>query len=130
MPLSERIARFARIHRVRALFSSNSMVPGKLLRATPPGRFRGSALKWLPPILLWIAALLSFGKVFAALPGRINHYDFSLYYVSALELREHVDPYTADVSSLGDKLGFEVRPLVHAVDSPSFLVFFEPLTLL
>src|ERR1700692_2624938 len=110
MPFNDR---FARIRRSLALFPSNSIVSGELLRPTPQGRFAGAAPKWPLPILLWIAALMSFGKVFAALPRRINHYDFSLYYLSALELREHANPYNADLSSLGDKLGFEVRPLVH-----------------
>src|SRR5262249_13951029 len=41
-----------------------------------------------------------------------------------------LDPYTMNLSALGDRLGLETGPLIHAADTPTFLLCFEPLTLL
>jgi hypothetical protein len=61
---------------------------------------------------------------------RVNQWDFSHYYLSSLILRQGLDPYTTDLTPLGDRLGMQTGEINRAGYPPTFLLCFEPLTLL
>ncbi len=48
----------------------------------------------IPITILCAAALLKAYLVFSILPTRVKDWDFDLYYVSALALRQNQSPYT------------------------------------
>ncbi len=62
--------------------------------------------------------------------GRANQIDFSHYYVSALAMRQGIDPYVTDLTPLATSLGLDVAEMNHATYPPTFVLCFEPLTLL
>ncbi len=78
--------------------------------------------------ILWLAALVHLSITAAELPGRATRFDFSIYYASALALREGLDPYRTALAQVGAPLGLEIAPIEHATDPPPFLICFEPLT--
>jgi hypothetical protein len=78
--------------------------------------------------LIWLAALWRFISAFLALPSLAHRLDFANYYDSALALRSGLDPYTANLTSIGNRVGFETGPLIHASETPAFLLCFETLT--
>jgi len=70
---------------------------------------------------------------FTFLPGlaaRANQFDFSHYYVSALAMRQGIDPYLTDLTPLATSLGLKINEINHATYPPTFVLCFEPLTLL
>jgi hypothetical protein len=96
-----------------------------------PISIEGLALALTRPIpitILCAAALLKACLVFSILPTRVKDWDFDLYYVSALALRENQNPYTVDYKALAARLGIAVTPDWKSHDTPTLLVFFEPLT--
>ena len=82
----------------------------------------------IPVAILCAAALLKAYLVFSILPTRVKDWDFDLYYVSALALRENQNPYTVDYKALAARLGIAVVPDWRSHDTPTLLVVFEPLT--
>ncbi len=78
--------------------------------------------------LVWLAALSKFIRAFTNLPPLADRLDFVNYYDSALALRLGIDPYTADLTTIGNRLGVETGPHIHASETPAFLLCFEPLT--
>lgn len=56
--------------------------------------------------------------------------DFSMYYTSALALRQGLNPYTTNIIPMAARLGLHITAVPHANDPPTFLLCFEPLTLL
>src|SRR5260370_38347487 len=62
------------------------------------------------------------------MPGRWHRRDFSNYYESAWALRRNIDPYSTNLTPIGTQLGLETNWLVHASETPPFLICFEPLT--
>jgi hypothetical protein len=80
--------------------------------------------------LVWIVALIALGSIVAGLPAHANQIDFSHYYTSALLLREGVDPYQIDLTTKANELGLNVDINPRATYPPTFLLCFEPLTLL
>lgn len=64
------------------------------------------------------------------MPARSNRWDFSIYYLSGLVLREGHNPYTTDFRPLADKLGLEAGVIQHATDPPTYLLAIEPLSLM
>jgi hypothetical protein len=79
--------------------------------------------------LVWCAALWKFVRAFLSLPPLAHRLDFVNYYDSALAIRTGLDPYTANLTAIGHRLGLETGPLIHAADTPAFLLCFAPLTL-
>jgi hypothetical protein len=79
-------------------------------------------------VSLWIAAVYKFVLAFLTLPPLAHRLDFVCYYDSALALRMGLDPYTSNLSAIGNRFGFETGPLIYGVDTPFFLLLFEPLT--
>ncbi len=56
--------------------------------------------------------------------------DFSVYYASGFLLRHGVNPYMADLAATAHRLGLETGYISQATDPPTFLLMFEPLTLM
>ncbi len=79
--------------------------------------------------LIWFAALFRLVGAFTSLPPLAHRLDFANYYDCALAMRQGLDPYTIDLTAIGNRLGLETGPLIHAADTPLFLLCFEPLTL-
>jgi hypothetical protein len=80
-------------------------------------------------VLLWIAALWKFVSALLTLPPLAHRLDFVCFYDSALALRLGLNPYTTNLAAVGNRFGLETGPLIHAVDTPVFLLLIEPLTL-
>ena len=99
--------------------------------ATVP-TFRSGWVSFLKPISIWLLALgLVYGLVFLRdLPARANQIDFSHYYVSALAMRQGIDPYTTDLKPLASSLRLDIAEMNHGTYPPTFILCFEPLTLL
>jgi len=81
---------------------------------------------------IWVAALAAAYSLslLLDLPERANQIDFSHYYASALAMRQGVDPYTINLTSLVKSLGLDVAEMNFGTYPPTFLLCFEPLTLL
>ncbi len=79
---------------------------------------------------LWAAVAIGLVILIRAMPGRATKWDYSIYYSSALAMREGMNPYTADLTPLAHSLGFELDQINHATDPPTFVMCFVPLTLL
>ncbi|HTY56841.1 MAG TPA: glycosyltransferase family 87 protein [Candidatus Binataceae bacterium] len=75
--------------------------------------------------LLYAASLLN-----TMVTWRSNRLDFSHYYVSSLMMRQGADPYLDDIKPVATSLGLDVRTITLATYPPTFLLCFEPLTLL
>lgn len=77
-------------------------------------------------VLLCIGTLMHVGVAVAQSATRRHQWDFSHYYVSALAMRNGVNPYATDLRPLGQQIGLE--GIARATDTPFFLLCFEPLT--
>jgi hypothetical protein len=91
---------------------------------------RFAAATGQPAILavVWICALLVLIGTLTKMPDQWHRRDFSNYYESAWALRHGIDPYSTNLTPIGAQLGLETNWLVHASETPPFLVCFEPLT--
>src|SRR5271154_6279139 len=78
----------------------------------------------------WMVAAPALANLFARLPTRTHQWDFSHYYVASLSLRRGASPYVTDFSRLGDELSLQTGSINRADQTPTFLMCFEPLTLL
>jgi hypothetical protein len=74
--------------------------------------------------------LIALASIAAKLPARANQVDFSHYYTSALLLREGVNPYRVDLTAKASALGLNVSINPRATYPPTFILCFEPLTLM
>jgi Glycosyltransferase family 87 len=83
-----------------------------------------------PAILavVWICALLVLIGTLTKMPDQWHRRDFSNYYESAWAMRHGIDPYSTNLTPIGAQLGLETNWLVHASETPPFLLCFEPLT--
>ncbi|HEY6300360.1 MAG TPA: hypothetical protein VIW95_12045, partial [Candidatus Binatus sp.] len=83
-----------------------------------------------PAILavIWICALLVLIGTLTKMPGQWHRRDFSNYYESAWALRHGIDPYSTNLTPIGEQLSLETNWLVHASETPPFLLCFEPFT--
>ncbi len=79
---------------------------------------------------LWAAVIIGVVILIKAMPGRADKWDYSIYYSSALAMREGMNPYTTDLTPLARSLGLELDKINHATDPPTFVMCFVPLTLL
>src|SRR5271169_4316257 len=75
-----------------------------------------------------IFALLVLIGTLTKMPGQWHRRDFSNYYESAWALRHGIDPYSTLLTPIGAQLGLETGGLLHASETPPFLLCFEPLT--
>jgi hypothetical protein len=85
-----------------------------------------------PAILaaVWICALVVLTGTLTRTRGQWRGRDFSDKYESAWALRHGIDPYPIDLTPIATRLGLETGGLIHASDTPTFLLCFEPLTYL
>src|SRR5260370_6724169 len=81
-------------------------------------------------IALCLATLIPIASIVRGLNRRANQWDFSHYYVSAFALREGENPYNTRLSPLADSLGLQIGEIDRAGYPPTFLVAFEPLTVI
>jgi Glycosyltransferase family 87 len=77
---------------------------------------------------VWICALLMLAGTASKMPAQWHGRDFSNYYESAWALRSGIDPYSTNLTPIGAQLGLETGGLLHASETPPFLLCFEPLT--
>src|SRR5713101_542442 len=66
--------------------------------------------------ILWALAINHAWSLMTDLRSRVNKHDFSVYYLSATALREHHDPYTTKLNSLGARFNLQVGDLDQATD--------------
>lgn len=97
------------------------------MRAGTRRRFDASSLL---AVVLCACALIYLAAWLRILPKRAIHSDFSQFYVSALLMRNHQDTYNTDIHSVGASLGLDTANIAQANYPPTFLMIFEPLTLL
>jgi Glycosyltransferase family 87 len=79
---------------------------------------------------IWTAVVIEAIILVRALPARAHKWDYSIYYSSALAMREGMNPYTTDLTPLAKAQGFELGKINHATDPPTFVMCFVPITLL
>lgn len=79
---------------------------------------------------IWLAVILHLVAVAAKLPAGFQRPDFSHYYASARAAREGLNPYTLDLKRYAAQFGLDVGRTIRATQTPSFILCFEPLTLL
>jgi hypothetical protein len=72
-------------------------------------------------------AIVQVAAICVQLPGVSKRWDFSIYYLSAVAIREGLNPYTTDFRRLGAPLGLETDDIPHATDPPTFLMLIRPL---
>jgi Glycosyltransferase family 87 len=79
--------------------------------------------------MLCICALMYVAAWLRILPDRETHTEFSQFYVSALLMRNHQDTYNTDIHAIGAAFGLDTANIEQANYPPTFLMMFEPLTL-
>jgi Glycosyltransferase family 87 len=77
-------------------------------------------------VMLWGLALAHTIILLAKSGERTWHHDFSVFYTSAIALRQNLDPYTVNLVPLGNRLGMKIWPLIHTTDTPLALMLFMP----
>jgi Glycosyltransferase family 87 len=77
---------------------------------------------------VWIVALLLLIGTALKMPAQWHRRDFSNYYESAWALRHGIDPYSTNLAPIGAQLGLETGGLLHASETPPFLLCFKLLT--
>ena len=80
------------------------------------------------PIILWAVLLLFASGFIPSLHSRAIKNDFAIYYVSALELRDGIDPYSTDFAPTAHQAGLEIKDIRKCTEPPLFLALFAPLT--
>jgi hypothetical protein len=93
-------------------------------------RFKSCRSLWLTQaalIIVWATVLVRYAFLLPELSSRAAHYDFSLYYTSALAVRRGIDPYASNLARLGRPLGFSLPDPFMTNYTPYFLAAFEPL---
>ena len=104
--------------------------PAELETSVPETPPRSLLLRAAMLVPLWAAVAICVVILIKAMPGRANKWDYSIYYSSALAMREGINPYTTDLTPLAHSLGFDLGKINHATDPPTFVMCFVPLTLL
>jgi hypothetical protein len=79
---------------------------------------------------IWICALVVLSGNLTRMQGQWRGRDFSDKYESAWALRHAIDPYPIDLTPIASRLGLQTGGLIHASDTPTFLLCFEVLTYL
>lgn len=101
----------------------------RIRRETGPSRaFSGGRMTLALITLLWLLTAFYLVRVLHLLHGREHYEDFAVYYLSALELREDIDPYATSFVPLEKRLGMNTHSIERGTHPPTFLVLFEPLT--
>jgi len=101
-------------------------------RASVPS-LDGFARVIVRPEVLFLLYIAAIGHAWILLSKMQVHWygmDFSFYYTSALAMRKGLNPYTTNVMQLASRLGLHINGVPYGNDPPTFLLCFEPLTLL
>src|SRR5260370_7430075 len=101
-------------------------------RASVPS-LDGFARVIVRPEVLFLFYIAAIGHAWILLSKMQVHWydmDFSFYYTSALAMRKGLNPYTTNVMQLASRLGLHINGVPYGNDPPTFLLCFEPLTLL
>jgi alpha-1,2-mannosyltransferase len=77
-------------------------------------------------VILWGLAILHTVLLARSLPQRTYAHDFSVFYTSAIAFRRGLDPYTANLAPIGERIGMHVGSLIHTTDTPTALLFVIP----
>jgi Glycosyltransferase family 87 len=103
------------------------------VKTEPRVSFRGlgSALSkpWIAFVILGVA-IIRLASLYYGLYRDFAPEDFSVYYASGFLLRHGVNPYMADLAATAHRLGLETGYISQATDPPTFLLMFEPPTLM
>jgi hypothetical protein len=89
--------------------------------------------RWQQKTIAIGLCVLAFFRTCQTLWNIRDHYtdwDFSHYYTPALAARLHLNPYTTDLTDLANTLHLHIGTINHGDYPPTFIVCFEPLTLL
>jgi len=81
-------------------------------------------------IVACVLALFQFARILIGRQGSFAERDFSSYYVWAVALHRHIDPYTANLDALARELGVLIKEGARANYPPTFIMFWEPLAFL
>ncbi len=87
-----------------------------------------TTLRACVPVVLWCAILLFAISFVPSLRSRAIRNDFAIYYASALEFREGIDPYSTDFAPTARQAGLEIKDIRKCTEPPLFLALFAPLT--
>lgn len=110
----------------------------RTVTATPPLQVKSSASANAMTAVVgrpWIVAILSVMALWYAVDGLrtargFDRADFSCYYLWARAARENRNPYTVDFEPMAAALHLHTDGMDHADYPPTFILLFEPLTLL
>jgi len=105
-----------------------STAPSTARRALSPGGLAAALTHPGIIALFWIGLALHAAVIIHQAAARRTQWDFSHYYVSALAMREGLNPYLTDLRPLGAHLGLE--GINRSNYPPPFILSFEPLTFL
>src|ERR1700694_4215969 len=79
---------------------------------------------------LYVIGLLHIYLLLPLLQTNSRKIDFSVYYASAWAMRQLLNPYKTDIAQIANEIGLDTNTINRATDPPTFLVCFEPLTLM
>ena len=100
--------------------------PGNLPSSAISGQ-RLADIVTRPALLLTLCVLAIFrAAALLTFPGRAYHDDFDVFYSAAIAYRHGLNPYTFDLTPIGERLGFHLGLLRHSTDTPTALLFFLP----
>ncbi|HVC45290.1 MAG TPA: glycosyltransferase family 87 protein [Candidatus Binataceae bacterium] len=74
--------------------------------------------------------LIEFRVMVEVLKVRTAGWDYCLFYSGALALRRGLNPYTDGMVTVARQIGVATAYLPHVINTPAFLLCFEPLTLI
>ncbi len=94
---------------------------GEARRFTTPIRI-------LIPLMLWFVIFLFARGLLPGLRAAAIKYDFAIYYVSALELRHGINPYTTDFTVDARRAGLKITDVTRSTEPPFALLLVKPLT--
>jgi hypothetical protein len=86
--------------------------------------------QWPLVVVLLAAALVRITLLLINLQGHYAKLDFSSYYEGAFAMRHGLNPYTMNLTAIGERLGLQTGDMFHIAETPAFLASFEPLSLL
>lgn len=78
-------------------------------------------------LVICVLALFQLARILLGRKDSFAERDFSSYYVWAVALYRHINPYTADLTPLAGELGVHIRDGATANYPPTFIMVWQPL---
>ncbi|MGH7780613.1 MAG: glycosyltransferase family 87 protein [Candidatus Binataceae bacterium] len=78
--------------------------------------------------MLLVAAMFHLATLSMQVAPRYRLLDFSSHYVSALAMRDGMNPYSDNLLEMSARLNLDAGAMIHSAETPVFLLCFEPLT--